>query len=378
VCVPGLEEPCRRELQALGLRPKPGGPGLLEFAANARQLYAANVWLRTAGRILVRVATFRATDFAHLQEHAARIDWRRWVGPGYAPSFRITSTDSKLYHTKAIAQRLHQVSLPPSIGEPEQMFVVRIHRNTVTVSADASGPALHHRPWRTDLGDAPLRPTIAAAALMLSGWNGDRPLVDPFCGSGVFAIEGALMALGLPPGGERPFAFHDWPDFDTGAWASVAGTVAKAYEEAGRVVNQQLGALPTITSADRDEAMVDAARRNAARAEVAELIAFEQQVVSHLKPHAGSGLVITNPPYGRRQGSSKPARLYRRFGAVVRERLPGFDLAVITSHRSLAAEADRRLTPLASFRHGGLPVALYHRAGEPVDSTSVESEAAVP
>ncbi|MDH3293906.1 MAG: hypothetical protein OER95_06245 [Acidimicrobiia bacterium] len=384
VCVPGFEGLCRRELQALGLRPKPAGPGLVEFKANSRQLYAANVWLRTAGRVLVRLATFRATDFIHLQEHASRIDWSRWVGPGFAPSFRITTTDSKLYHTKAIAQRLHQVSLPPSTGEPEQMFVVRIHRNTVTISVDSSGQALHHRPWRTELGSAPLRATMAAACLLACDWPAarpgtgpaqetvaerpaeeppgkppGRPLIDPFCGSGVFPIEAALLALGLPPGGERPFAFRDWPDFDTGAWASVAGTVAQAYDTVGERTDD----LAPILASDRDNKMVEAARNNAERAEVADVIEFETRVISHLKAQSGPGLLITNPPYGKRLGSAKLENLYRRFGAVARERLPGFDLALVTSHAKLAAQADGAVKPIVGFRHGGVAVRLYYRPG---------------
>ena len=357
ICPPGLERLCAAEIKALGLRPKAAGSGVVEFEANARQVYAANVWLRTAGRVVVRLATFRATDFVHLQDHAAKIDWARWIEPGRAPQFRISSTDSKLYHTKAIAQRLHQVSLPPSIGEPEQLFVVRISRNTVTLSVDASGEALHHRPWRTELGDAPLRATMAAACLQAVGWDGTRPLIDPFCGSGVFAVEAALLALGLPPGGEREFAFHTWPSFDTGAWASVGGSVQAAYDAAA----SSAATRPEIVASDRDPAMVEATRGNAERAEVAHMIKVEERVVSHLRGRSDAGLVMANPPYGRRLGSAKLAKLYSRLGAVVRERLPGYELALLTAHRKLAAEADRNAERRLAFRHGGLKVQLYHR-----------------
>ncbi len=357
VCPPGLEQLCADELKALGLRPKPAGPGVVEFRANPRQLYSANVWLRTAGRVVVRLATFRATDFMHLQEHAGAIDWSRWVAPGRAPRFRVSTSQSKLYHTKAIAQRLHQVSLPPSIGEPEQLFIVRITRNTVTVSADASGEALHHRPWRVDLGEAPLRPTMAAACLLAAGWDGRRRIVDPFCGSGTIAIEAALLGLGLPPGGEREFAFHTWPSFDTGAWASVAGAVKAAYDRVSSGDEQP----PEIDASDRDPAMVEATRRNAERAEVGHLIPVEERVVSHLRGRTGPGLLITNPPYGKRMGSSKLMNLYSRLGAVARERVPGHDLALLTAHRKLAAQADGAARPVLRFRHGGLGVKLYHR-----------------
>jgi putative N6-adenine-specific DNA methylase len=364
VCTPGLESICSDELQALGCKPKPGGPGIVEFDANQRQLYSANVWLRTASRIIVRVATFRATDFIHLQDHASRIEWDRWVGRGMAPRFRISSNDSKLYHTKAIAQRLHQVSLAPSLGEPEQLFIVRIDRNNVTISADSSGESLHKRPWRTELGQAPLRTTMAAAMLMASDWDPAGGLVDPFCGSGTIGIEAALMAAGLPPGGERQFAFQDWPDFDTGSWASVAGTVAAAARSVGP-------ADPSlIRLSDRDGELVAAATRNAERAGVADRIEFENRVVSHIRAGSGPGLVITNPPYGKRMGRGELAGLYGRLGAVVRERLPGHAMTVLTPDAKLARAADGRLRSKAKFRHGGLAVEVFTRPAEPTNPSS--------
>ncbi len=363
----------------MGIRSKKAGPGVVEFAVNARNLYAANVWLRTASRIVVRIATFRATDFRHLQHHAMDIDWRHWLPDGFAPRFRISSHESKLYHTKAIAQRLHQVSMPPSLGEPEQLFVVRIERNTVTISVDSSGQGLHHRPWRTELGEAPLRTTMAAAALLLCDWDPATSLVDPFCGSGTIPIEAALIRRRLPPGGEREFAFHHWPCFEPGAWASVAGEVQQAWRsaltdnEAAPVLTDDEHAGPGIVATDRDDAMIAAARANAEAAEVADLIDFEARVVSHLRARSDQGLVLTNPPYGRRLGTNRLVGLYRRLGAVVRERLPGYGLALITSEGKLARTADGDLRPIASFRHGGLPVRLHHRPAQPPGHQSVES-----
>ncbi len=359
VCPPGLEELCRDELKGLGIKSKVAGPGLLEFNGNARQLYTVNVWSRIAGRVMVRVAIFRATDFQHLQEHAMRIAWDRWVPSGFAPKFRISTNASRLYHTKAIAQRLHQVSLPPSLGEPEQLFVVRIERNTVTISADSSGQALHQRPWRTDVGSAPLRPTMASGLLQAVGWGGAFPLVDPFCGSGTIGIEAALSALGLPPGGEREFAFHHWPGFEPGSWASVAGTVAAAQQAADGID------LPPIELSDRDASAVSAAEANAERAEVANRLTIERRVIAHLPGRSGDGLVATNPPYGKRMGSGADrARLnglYKRLGAVARERLPGYGLAVVTSDPSLAKRADGGVNRVAGILHGGLRVGFYHR-----------------
>ncbi|MFV0523706.1 MAG: class I SAM-dependent RNA methyltransferase [Acidimicrobiales bacterium] len=370
---PGLEEQTAAELRTLGVRPRPAGPGTLAFTATDRQLYAANLWLRTATRILVRLATFRATDFARLQERAAEVDWGPFLADETAPRFRVTSTDSKLYHTDAVAQRLHQVVAPPAVDEPEQVFVVRIHRNTVTISADASGESLHRRAWRTATGPAPLRPTMAAAVLMAAGWAPDSGLVDPFAGSGTIGIEAALMAAGLPPGGDRPFAFQAWPSFQPGTWASVtAGVPARPFTGPGPA-----GAA-RIVMADRDQEATAIITANAERAGVDALVEVDTRVVAHLRARPGPGLVVTNPPYGRRlgrrsAGSGSPADrarltgLYRRLGAVTRERLPEWGLVVIGPDRRLASAADDRVRPVLGFRHGGLHVEARARpADEPV------------
>ena len=363
VCTPGLEPICAAELTALGVKPKPAGPGLLEFDATPRQLYSANVWLRTASRVVVRLKTFRATDFEHLQEHASTIPWDKWVPAGHAPKFRVSCNDSKLYHTKAIAQRLHQVSLPPSIDEPEQLFIVRIDRNNVTISADSSGEALHKRPWRTELGDAPLRSTMAAAMLLATEWDQTSGLVDPFCGSGTIGIEAALLAAGMPPGGEREFAFHLWPDFQPGAWASVAGSIAASMDKAQ-------GPGPIVLS-DRSSELAAAATANAERAAVSHLVQVDTHVVSHLKGRSGPGMVVTNPPFGKRVGKAELSGLYGRLGAVVRERLPEYGFALLTPDAKLARSADSNVRSVAKFRHGGLPVQIFARpAGDQADNLS--------
>lgn len=363
ICTPGFEPFCLAELKSLGIRAKQAAPGVLEFSANRRQLYSANVWLRTASRVVVRVAKFRATDFPHLESHAMTVDWKRWLGEGRVPKFRISTNDSKLFHTKAIAQRLHQIAGPPSTGELEQLFVVRIERNTVSISVDSSGGALHHRSWRQQLGEAPLRASMAAAMLLASKWDPSTALIDPFCGAGTIVIEAALLREGMPPGGERAFAFHDWPDFDAGSWASVAGSIDASIEQAALALGSD---RPVLYGSDRDSTMIDLATANADRAYVSSAVSFEEKPVSHLSAIKGPGLVLTNPPYGKRLGAksnrSSLGGLYGRFGAVARERLPEYDVGLLTSDASLARAADSNLKPTMSFRHGGLGVALYSRS----------------
>ncbi len=356
VCTPGLELLCSAELADLGCRPKPAGPGTVEFAANARQLYAANVWLRTASRVMVEVGRFRATDFAHLERAVASIDWSPWIRDDIAPKFRVSSNESKLYHTEAVAERLHrQIGAPAQPGQAEQLVIVRIKRNTVTMRVDSSGDALHLRPWRTEIGPAPIRTTMAAAMLRLSDWSADAPLLDPFCGSGTIAIEAALAARGMPVGGQRRYAFQHWADFEPGTWASVAGEIVSRHRSS---------AGQPIWASDRDSAQILRAKNNAERAGVSDDIDFSTNVVSHLKAQTGNGLVITNPPYGKRVGDGRLDGLYRRFGSQVRERLAGFDLTMVCPDSGLAKRADRNLKSVASFRHGGLRVNVYHRSGQ--------------
>ena len=363
ICTPGLEAVCEQELRALGIKPKPGKHGVVEFWATPRQLYAANLWLRTAARVLIRIAKFRATDFSHLQERAGEIDWSPWIADDYAPQFRVTAHKSALYHTDAIAQRLHQVVGPPSIGEPEQPFIVRFDHDVATISVDSSGIPLHRRGWRVDIGVAPLRPTMAAALLLAAGYDGTVPLVDPFCGAGTIAIEAALIARNLPPGGPRRFAFQTWADFDTGSWASVNGGAKSLARDIDF----------SIEAYDRDSAAVEAATANAERAGVADVVKIEQRVVAHLPGATGPGLVATNPPYGKRVGDGDLNPLYKRLGAVVRERRPEWAMAVVASDPRLARRADSRLKPLTALGHGGIRVEFLARDADPADLEAATS-----
>lgn len=376
ICTPGLESFVEDELRDLGMKPKKGAHGVVSFRATTRQLYAANVWLRTASRVLVRLATFRATDFAHLQMRASEVDWAPWIGDDVAPEFRVTSHKSKLYHTEGIAQRLHKTVGPPSRGEPVQPFVVRFEKDLCTISVDTGGTPLNHRGWRRDIGIAPIRPTMAAAMLASIGYDGSLPLADPFCGSGTIAIEAALMARRLPPGGSRRFAFQTWPSFDPGTWASVQGEVAAKGDPARTVV---------IEAADRDTTAVEITTKNAERAGVADVVAVEQRVVSHLEGRTGPGWIATNPPYGKRVGDGDLVPLYKRFGAVLRERRPEWGLVMIANDRALARAADGRLAPAAgfsgSFGHGGLRVQVLSRPGAapaPSSDRPAETELSVP
>ena len=189
---------------------------MVEFAATPRQLYAANLWLRTANRVLVRRATFPARSFAEFERRAGGLGWDDWLAPGPV-QWRVSSSRSTLYHSDAVAERLARI-LGREPGDGGQLVVVRLLGDQMTISVDSSGEALHRRGWRSAGAKAPLRETLAAAVVLASGWDpaGGDALVDPLCGSGTIAIEAALVALDRPPGAPRPFAFQRWPGVRAG------------------------------------------------------------------------------------------------------------------------------------------------------------------
>ena len=207
VTAPGLEGVTAAELAGLGF-PGTAESGGIALAASPEDLYTLNLHLRTASRILVRIAEFRARTFHELERHAARIPWNDFTDGGRPARVRVTSRKSRLYHQRAIEERvLRAIDSPAAVGEDEervgegeQLFVVRFHYDRCVISADSSGALLHRRGYRQALGKAPLRETLAAAMLLSSGWDGRTALLDPMCGSGTIPIEAALMARGIPPG----------------------------------------------------------------------------------------------------------------------------------------------------------------------------------
>ncbi|MDQ2669740.1 MAG: class I SAM-dependent RNA methyltransferase, partial [Gemmatimonadota bacterium] len=220
---PGVESVTAGELARLGLDPGDAEPGGVAFSASAEALARANLHLRTASRVLVRLGEFKAISFADLERRSRRLPWNSVVAPGARVRFRVTSRKSRLYHQDAIAERLVRsvAGAMPGVdaqpggtdegGADEQLFVVRFFRDRCTVSADSSGELLHRRGYRLASGKAPLRETLAAAMLLAIGWDASTPLVDPLCGSGTIPIEAALIAGNIAPGIQRRFACERWP-----------------------------------------------------------------------------------------------------------------------------------------------------------------------
>lgn len=372
VTAPGLEAICAAELRALGIGAA-AEPGGVAWEGTIEDLYRANLWLRTASRVVVRAATFRARTFIELERHARRVPWERWVAKGRPVRLRVTSKKSKLYHEGAIAERLlgfiedrvggigaSHAEKGPEDEDREaadaQLFVVRVLRDEVTISADASGALLHLRGYRQALARAPLRETLAAAMLLGAGWRGDTPLVDPMCGSGTIPIEGALIARNVAPGlaragrAPRAFAFTSWPEFDAAAWERV---VAEARE-----AERTSSPIPILGS-DRDAGAIDAARANAGRAGVSDDVHLDVRAVSAIEPPPGPGLLIANPPYGVRVGESDALRsLYAALGRTARAKCAGWTLGLLSADRKLEGQVGLPFDERFRTSNGGIPVRL--------------------
>lgn len=364
VAAPGLEPIVAQELADLGLTELKPVEGGVEFTANRRQLYAANLHLRTASRVVIRLGRFRALTFAELEKHARKIPWERVIGPGQNVALRVTCRKSKLYHSGAVAERIERaiverqhVTVRPVTQDEEaagpgadsgQLIVVRFDHNHCTVSADASGALLHLRGYRASVTRAPLRETLAAALLLSSGWDRQSPLLDPFCGSGTIPIEAALLANRIAPGKNRQFQFMSWPGFSATEWKRVLDAAVSA----------ETDSRPEIRGSDQTAAAIRAATGNAERAGVSDRIRFERVDALRLAGGGTPGWIVSNPPYGVRLGSASDSRrLIRDFAVRLREQFAGWKLSLLTP-ADVTSLPGLDLTPLTRTTNGGLNVRI--------------------
>lgn len=351
---PGLELIVKDEAAALGFKKPKAMPGGVRFRGNWRDVWRANLEMRCAGRVMVRIGGFQAMHLSQLEKQTAELPWLRFLRRDVPVKVEVTCRKSKIYHAGAASERIERalssaVGIPVAIDAPLQIKV-RIEDNQCSFSLDTSGEPLHKRGNKGAVGKAPMRETLAASFLRQCGYDGTEPVLDPMCGSGTFVIEAAEIARGLKPGRSRAFAFEKLATFDADIWADLQSKSEPNSPEM------------RFFGSDRNKGAVTAAEHNAKRAGVEDLTEFAHCGVSEIQRPSGSpGLVIVNPPYGTRIGEKKQLfALHGALGKTMLDRFRGWRVGIITTDGSLAkATGLPFLEPGPPVAHGGLRVKLY-------------------
>lgn len=372
-CARGVEPYLQAEAKALRLARVERQVGGVYFEGTRADAWRANLHLRTAVRVLERVARFPARDADALYAEARELPWERWLAPEGSLAVQAQTSESALDHSQFLEQRVKDAVVDrfrersgtrPSVDREDPDLRIHLHlfADRATLALDTSGEPLHKRGWRLHQGRAPLAENLAAAVVLASGWDRRSPFVDPFCGSGTLAIEAAWLAQGIAPGALRRFGFERWLDHDARAFAALR-TEVTAQPPARKA--------PILVASDLDPERVEEARANAEHAGVAERIRFEVRDARALELVRGwNAWIVTNAPYGLRVedlgARSAPAagdereivELYRAFGARLREEGQGCTLALLALEaeplRALALRGLERI-PLVN---GGLACTL--------------------
>ena len=360
----GLEAIAKRELEALGYKDLKVENGKVNFSGTERDIAKANIWLRTAERVLLKMGEFKAYSFDELFEKTKALPWDEWISEDANFVVEGKSINSKLYSIsdcqriveKAIVEKLktkYHVDWFEKTG-PKYTIEVGLLKDLATLTIDTSGSGLHKRGYRDRAGDAPLKETLAAAMVLLSFWNKDRVLYDPFCGSGTIPIEAAMIARNIAPGLDRHFASEEWDRVDKKFFAEEK---RKAYQ----VIDNE--STLKILGSDTDKRSILRARDNAANLGLEDDIEFFMKDMRDVDLKDDYGVVITNPPYGERMGEIEEIReLYKDFGAKFKD-LETWSVYAITSEENFEQLFDRKADRKRKLYNGRIKVDYYQFYG---------------
>ena len=372
-CHFGLEAVLKREIIELGYEITSVEDGRVTFIGDAEAVCRANVFLRTAERILIKVGQFHAETFDELFEGTKALPWEEYL-PQNAKFWvtKAASVKSKLFSPsdiqsimkKAMVERMRKVYRVNWFPEDGDAFPVRVflHKDEVTVSLDTTGESLHKRGYRKLTAKAPIAENLAAALIMLTPWNKTRILVDPFCGSGTIPIEAAMMAANMAPGMNRSFLAESWTHIiPKKEWYACM-------DEAAELVD--FSQMPDIQGYDIDDEMVRIARENAKLAGVEQYIHFQRRGVEALSHPKKYGFIITNPPYGERlEDKNTIASIYRTLGERYRQ-LDSWSLYMITSYEDAQQMIGRKADKNRKIYNGMLKTYYYQFMGPKPGSRS--------
>lgn len=375
-CHFGLEAVLKKEILDLGYEISLVEDGRVTFIGDDEAVCRANIFLRTAERVLLKVGCFKAETFEDLFQGTRAIPWeeyipedgRFWVAKASSIKSKLFSpSDIQSIMKKAMVERLKKhygVTWFPENGASYPMRVF-LYKDMVTVGIDTSGDSLHKRGYRTLTSKAPITETLAAALIMLTPWNRDRILVDPFCGSGTFPIEAAMLAANMAPGMNRSFLSEEWRNIiKRKCWY-------EAMDEANELVDTDIKV--DIQGYDIDGDIVKAARANAESAGVADMIHFQQRPVSALSHPKKYGFIISNPPYGERiEDKSNLPALYREIGERYAA-LDAWSMYLITSYEDTEKYIGRKADKNRKIYNGMMKTYFYQFMGPKPPRRSQES-----
>ena len=365
-CHFGVEAVLKREITELGYDVTEVADGRVTFFGDEEALCRANIFLRTAERILIRIGSFPAGTFEELFQGTKALPWEEYIPPdGKFWVAKAASVKSRLFSPsdiqsvmkKAMVERLKEKYGINWFSEDGAHFPIRVFlmKDQVTVGLDTTGESLHKRGYRKLTARAPIAENLAAALILLTPWNKERILVDPFCGSGTFPIEAALMAAGIAPGMERSFLAQEWEH--------IAGK--KHWYEAVDEAREQVDLTvdPDIQGYDIDDGMINAARENAKLAGVDKLIHFQRRGIEQLSHGKKYGFLITNPPYGERLQEKKelPA-LYRMIGERYRK-LDSWSMYLITAYENAEQDIGQKADRNRKIYNGMMKTYYYQFLG---------------
>lgn len=365
-CHFGLEAVLKREIIDLGYEISSVEDGRVSFYGDEDAICRANIFLRTAERVLLKVGSFTAVTFEELFDKTKALPWEEyipkdgkfWVAKAASVKSKLFSpSDIQSIMKKAMVRRLQERYHVEWFPEDGPSYPVRVFlmKDIVTVGIDTSGISLHKRGYREVSGKAPITETLAAALIMLTPWRRDRILVDPFCGSGTFPIEAAMMAANIAPGMNRSFIAEEWINLiPKKYWYDVI-------DEANDLIEDDIDV--DIQGYDIDDSVIKIARRNAREAGVEHMIHFQERDVKNLRHPKKYGFIITNPPYGERLEDKKdlPA-LYQTFGESFRK-LDCWSAYMITSYEDAERYFGRKADKNRKIYNGMLKTYFYQFLG---------------
>lgn len=362
----GLEAVVKREIQALGYRIIKSEDGKITYMGDERAVVRSNLWLRSADRVLLKMAEFKALEFEELFQQTRGLPWEELIPMDGKFTVTGTSVKSKLHSVpacqsivkKAVVERLREYYCVERFEETGAEYTIKVTllKDNVTLTVDTSGPGLHKRGYRVCDVAAPIKETLAAAMVQLSFWRAGRLLIDPCCGSGTIPIEAAMIGRNIAPGLNRSFAAEGWEMIPPELWKEER---RKAFEAVDYEADLRIFAF------DVDPRAIAAAQENAIEAGVDDCIVFKRMNMARLEAREPGGIIITNPPYGERIGEAQQIEnIYKKYRSFFSEN-PTWSLFLITTDKELEEKAvgrpaDRR----RKLYNGRLEVCYYQFHGK--------------